>query len=411
MPSEPPHAGVASLLAIGELALLDEIGRDQEGPGERVERPDVGMEQVRPVRALATELGVEVEAAGGDAAVLEDLVERQREVLDRVRELVGVPAVLRIAAVGVDAAEDAVRDREGDLVMEAVTGERRVVRLDVDGVLTLEPVRDQEAVDRRDVVVVLVLGGLHRLGFDEELAPEPDPVLVLGDEMQELGELGALPSKVRVEEGVVPLPATPQDVVLAAEALGDLQHVLDLRGGEGEDLGIGIGGRARLVARVGEQVGGPPEQADAGPLLVAGGIVRQRVEVRTERREARAFRGDVPIVEAVVRDAELREELERDGHLRPRRRHLVALAVEPGPVHRARPEHVDTRPGERMPEAHARPQVVLHPRAEHEPIRLVHLERERIGRVEATEGDRPSHVRKEVIHHARSLLPQHTRSR
>ncbi len=219
------------------------------------------------------------------------------------------------------------------------------------------------------------------------------------------------PSKVRVEEGVVSLPATPQDVVLAAEPLGDLQHVLDLCGGEGEDLGIGIGRRARLVARMGEQVGGPPEQADAGPFLVAGGIVGQRIEVRTERREARAFRGDVPIVEAVVRDAELREELERDGHLRSRRRHLVAMPVEPRPVHRARPEHVDTRPGERMPEAHARPQVVLHPRAEHEPIRLVHLERERIGRVEATEGDRPSHVRKEVINHARSLLPQHTRSR
>ena len=75
----------------------------------------------RPVGALAAQLGVEVEAAGRDAAVLEDLVQRQREVLDRVRELVGVPAVLRIAAVGVDAAEDAVRGREGDLVMEAVT--------------------------------------------------------------------------------------------------------------------------------------------------------------------------------------------------------------------------------------------------------------------------------------------------
>ena len=49
----------------------------------------------------------------------QDLVQRQRQLVDRVRELVGVPAVLVVAAVGVDAAEDAVRDRVGHLVMEA----------------------------------------------------------------------------------------------------------------------------------------------------------------------------------------------------------------------------------------------------------------------------------------------------
>ena len=59
------------------------------------------------VDALAAQLGVEVEAAGREAAAAQDLVQRQREVLDRVRELVGVPAVLGVAAVGVDAAEDA----------------------------------------------------------------------------------------------------------------------------------------------------------------------------------------------------------------------------------------------------------------------------------------------------------------
>ena len=126
-----------------------------------------------------------------------------------------------------------------------------MVRLDVDAVLALEAVRDEEAVDGRDVVVVLVLGRLHRLGLDEELAPEPDPVLVLGDEVQEPGELGALAPEVRVEQRVVALAATPQHVVLAAEPLGDLEHVLDLRRGVGEDLGIGVGRGARLVARDG----------------------------------------------------------------------------------------------------------------------------------------------------------------
>ena len=245
----------------------------------------MGVEQVGPIGALAPQLGIEVEAAGRDATGPEDLVERQREVLDRIRELVGVPAVLRVAPVGVDAAEDAVGGRERDLVVEAVAGQRRVVGLDVDAILVLEPVADEEAVDGRHVVVVLVLGRLHRLRFDQELAAEPDAVLVLRDEVQEPGELGALALEVRVQERVVALAAAPQDVVLAAEPLGDLEHVLDLRGGVGEHLGVGVGGGAGLVARMGEQVGRPPQQPDAGPLLVAGGVVAQRIEGGAELRE------------------------------------------------------------------------------------------------------------------------------
>ena len=185
-------------------------------------------------------------------------------------------------------------DRERDLVVEAVAGQRRVVGLDVDAILVLEPVADEEAVDGRHVVVVLVLGRLHRLRFDQELAAEPDAVLVLRDEVQEPGELGALALEVRVQERVVALAAAPQDVVLATEALGHLEHVLDLRRGVGEHLGVGVGGGAGLVARMGEQVGRPPQQPDAGPLLVAGGVVAQRIEGGPELREARRSRARRP---------------------------------------------------------------------------------------------------------------------
>ena len=144
-------------------------------------------------RSLASKLN----PPGAMPPAAQDLVQRQHEVLDRVRELVGVPAVLGVAAVGVDAAQHPVGGRERDLVVEAVAGERRVVGLDVGAVLALEPVADEEAVDGRGVVVVLVLGRLHRLGLDQELALEADLVLVLDDEVQEPGELRALAPRGR----------------------------------------------------------------------------------------------------------------------------------------------------------------------------------------------------------------------
>src|SRR3990172_8199106 len=70
-----------------------------------------GVEEVGRVDALAGELGVEVEAAGREAAAPDDLVDGERQLVDRVRELVRVPAVLVVATVGVDAAEDPQRDR------------------------------------------------------------------------------------------------------------------------------------------------------------------------------------------------------------------------------------------------------------------------------------------------------------
>ena len=397
-------ARVPGVLVGCQLAALDEVRRDQQRPGDRVEAADVSVEQIRAVGALATQLGVEVEAARRQAAAADDLVQRERQILDRVRELVRVPAVLGVAPVGVDGAHHAVRDGVGHLVVEAVPRERGVVRLDVALVLAVEAVADQEPVHGLGVVVVLVLGRLHRLRLDQELALEADLGLVLCNEMEEARELLALAVEVRVEQRVVALAAAPQDVVLAAEALGHLEHVLDLRRGVGEDLGIRVGGRAGLVARVGEQVRGAPQQADAGPLLVAQGIVDEGVEVVPELGEAVALGRDVTIVEAVVRDAELREELEGGGHLRAGAGHLVG-GGDPRPVQRADAEHVAAIPGERVPEADPGPEMILHPLAQDHPVGLVDLEREGVRRVWASVPDRTRHLGEERLAHTRASCP------
>ena len=55
-----------------ELAVGADGGGDLQAPGEGVHAADVGVEQVDRLEALAADLGVEVHAARGEPAVLEE---------------------------------------------------------------------------------------------------------------------------------------------------------------------------------------------------------------------------------------------------------------------------------------------------------------------------------------------------
>ena len=103
--------------------------------------------------------------------------------------------------------------RTRHLVVEAVTGERGVVHLEVDPVLIRQAVPDEEAVDGRAVVVVLMLGRLLWLRLDEQRALEPDPVLVLGDQVEEPGELLALVVVISLPLGKTTLRMTDLSLI------------------------------------------------------------------------------------------------------------------------------------------------------------------------------------------------------
>ena len=240
----------------------------------------MGVEQVRAVARLTAQLGVEVQAAGREATGAQDLDHPERHLLDRHREPVDVPAETVVAGVGVDRPEDAGVDGGRDLVGEVVSGERGVVDLDVDLDVLGEVVALQEGVDGGDVVVVLVLRRLERLGLDEDRAGEADVVLVLDDHREEPAELVELAPHVGVEQRLVPLATTPQHVVVATQAMRGFEAMGDLAGRVGEQFGIRVRRRARLVARVREQVGRAPQQLDTGALLVLGGGIDHLVEQR-----------------------------------------------------------------------------------------------------------------------------------
>src|SRR5664280_2028157 len=195
-------------------------------------------EQVVELEGSAAHLGVEVQSARLKAAVLDDFHHRECGGIRISRHLVSIPAKKGVALVGVDAAQLPVDAAVAQLMLEGVTGKGRVVGFDIELEEGVEVVAAQEGKCVRGIEIILVLRRLEGLGLDEELPCEPDLVSVVDGHVKEARHIVLLQTIVCVEQGLIPLTATPEDIVLSTEALADLQHMLDLSGGERKDVGV-----------------------------------------------------------------------------------------------------------------------------------------------------------------------------
>ena len=370
--------GVTLVDEVGERAVGDELLGVQQRAGRDVDRADMRLDEIDRIDRLAADLGVEVEPAGREAAVAQNLVQHQGQLAGVHRELVGVPAQQRIAPVEVDRAEDAERIGERDFVLERVAGEVGVVLLDVDFHVFGQPPFLQEAVDGRDVIVVLVLGRLARLGLDEQRSLEADLVLVLHRHGQEAAHLLVFPRKIGVEQRFVALASAPQHVVPAAQAVGRFEAGADGGGGEGEHVGIGIGRGASHIAAVLEEVGGAPQQLDLGGGLSWLKHVHHRREVLQMLADRLAYRRHVCVVEGVERNVEQAEQVEGDFGLGPGHRHRIG-ATHPRAQEGFAAEGIVAWPAERVPVADGEAQVVFHAPAGDDAVLVVIMIGERIG--------------------------------
>ena len=193
---------------------------------------------------------------------------------------------------------------------------------------------------------------------------------------EEAAQLVQFVAQIGVEQRLVPLAPAPEHVILAAQVVGHLQHVLHLRRGIGEDVGIGIGGGPAHVAAVGEEVGGAPEQASARLLHLAREYLGDGAHVAVAFRQRRAFGGDVAVVEAEIGGLEDIEHLERDLRLQPRAVHVVC---EPRPLECLATEGIAAGPDETVPVADGEAQVVPQALAHDHMVGVVVAEGEGIG--------------------------------
>ena len=304
-----------------------------------------------------------------------------------------------IAGVGVDRAERAGADGDLQLVHHLVAGQGGVIGFEVELEVGQQVVGPQEVQAGGGVGIVLVLGRLLGLGLDVERAGEADLLLVVDGHVQEAGEVVELAFHVGVEQGRVAFAAAPEGVAGAAQFVGDFHGLLDLRGGEGEDVEIGAGGRPVHVAGIGEEVGGAPEQLDAGPCLFVLEDLDDLVEVGVAFLEVVAFGGDVAIVKGVEGRAELLEELEGDLGLALGVGDRVA-AVVPGTQRGADAERVGERITEGVPVNDGEAEVLLHRFAVDDLVGVVMLELQRVARLGATVLDL-GHVGEKLGHRRR----------
>ena len=152
LPKLTVPAGVASGHAFIQLTVLNHPRRNFQRQRHGIHRANMTIEQVVFVGTLPAHFRIKVEAAGGEAARFEDFIHHQRVLFDAVRELVGIPAQLRIAAVGVDGTEQPQRDGRRDLMMERVAGEGRMVGFNVQFNLFFQTKLFEEAVNGRGIM-------------------------------------------------------------------------------------------------------------------------------------------------------------------------------------------------------------------------------------------------------------------
>ncbi len=307
-------ACVAFLDGLFEDLVLEEFGGDLKAACEGIHRADVGIEKVHVIDGLASDMGVEVEAAGGKSARLQDGVHGHRGVVKVCRELVGVPAEQQVAAVGVHGAEDAVDGGKFQFVMEGMSGQGRMVGFDVHFEMGQEAVLLEESKAVARVEVVLVLGWLFGFGFDVELAFEADFLFVIDGKLEEQSHVVQLAFHIGIEKGVIAFASAPEDVAGAAEFLGQFHRLFDLAGGVGEDVGVGVCARPGHKARVREGVGGTPEALDAGVFLELFGDGDDLIEAFVGFGQVVSFGGDVAVMEAPELDAQFGEKFKGGLH-------------------------------------------------------------------------------------------------
>src|ERR1035437_1577253 len=267
-------------------------------------------------------------------------------------------------------------------MLHRVTGERRVVRLDVQFEMRQQIIFAQKVQARGGVEIVLMLRRFFRFRLDVKLSLEADLLFVGDGEVQQFRKVIQLAFHVGVEQRHVAFAAAPERVAFTAEFVRHFHRLLDLRGGKSEYVGIAARAGTVNETRIRKQIRRAPEQFDAGAFLFFFQNFRDGVEILVGFRKSFAFGRNIAVMPAIIWRTEFFDEFKRDVRA-PLRIADGVRAVVPRTLHRSGTKRVATRATERVPVDHRETQMFAHRLARDDFVGIVVLESERVFRVRA----------------------------
>ena len=111
----------------------------------------MGNENILRISRIAARLSVEIRAPRAQTAVANNLHHRLSQFIIVDRELVCVPAVLIVTAIGVDRTKHPVIHSHSQLMLKRVTRQRSMIHLDIHLEILLKAVRLKETDHRLGV--------------------------------------------------------------------------------------------------------------------------------------------------------------------------------------------------------------------------------------------------------------------
>ena len=296
------------------FTAFNDAMRGFEAIGKGVHPTDVGVEKVGGFMRFATALRVKVQAACGEATHFENAQHDVGRKVKVARKLIGVPAEERVATIGIDGAKRVCGDGDFHFVFHGVAGQRGVVGLEVELEVTEQIVLAQKVEASSGVGIVLVRGRFSGLWLDVKLSRKSDLFGMVHREMKQRSQVIQFALHVGVEEGSVTFPATPKYITLSTKVMRSLKRVFHLGGRICVDVRRGRSSSALRVARVSKETCRAPKEFFACLFLLSFKGAHYAVQVLVRFAQSRAFRRDISVVEAVVRNGGFLQKFKKDGN-------------------------------------------------------------------------------------------------
>ena len=186
--------------------------------------------------------------------------------IDIGRELIRIPSVLVISLVGIYASYHIIAGCNLEIVGKGVACQCRMVYFNIQLEVLVETIVLQEADNRCCIVIVLVLGGFHRLRFNEEGSRKALLPSVIACLCKHHGQMIEFPLHIGVVKTRIPFASSPENIVIPSESYSRINCILKLDSRICENRKIGIGGSTVHIPWIAEQICRAPQKLH--PCLV-----------------------------------------------------------------------------------------------------------------------------------------------